>query len=208
MSVNSRHTPYRPAAVATGVCRSGSARPKAGTKGRRPVRRDTDPAPRTLFRKPSLKRPQGGACRGATGISPGLSAGFHTLRRSFLQFYNAKFCALVFFHATNLHLPSETPILPRSGTKSLPEGGVWGGVGLANDAAGGENAIRQRDMMHHGHRVSFICQYPEPRNPACRRWRSGRRSSSPGRWSPGTRRAADPSSGTSCGRGTCRPGSR
>ena len=27
--------------------------------------------------------------------------------------------------------PSETPILPRSGTKSLPEGGVWGGVGLA-----------------------------------------------------------------------------
>ena len=72
----------------------------------------------------------------------------------------------------------------------------------------GENAIRQRDMMHHGHRVSFICQYPEPRNPACRRWRSGRRSSSPGRWSPGKRRAADPSSGTSCGRGTCRPGSR
>ena len=51
--------------------------------------------------------------------------------------------------------PSETPILPRSGTKSLPKGGVWGGVGLANDAAGGENAIRQRDMMHHGHRVSL-----------------------------------------------------
>ena len=123
MSVNSRRTPYRPAAVATGVCRSGSARPKAGTKGRRPVRRDTDPAPRTLFRKPSLKRPQGGACRGATGISPGLSAGFHTLRRSFLQFYNAMFCALVFFHATNLHLPSETPILPLAPpSPSLKEG--------------------------------------------------------------------------------------
>ena len=123
MSVNSHRTPYRPAAVAAGVCRSGSARPKAGTKGRRPVRRDTDPAPRTLFRKPSLKRPQGGACRGATGISPGLSAGFHTLRRSFLQFYNAKFCALVFFHATNLHLPSETPILPLAPpSPSLKEG--------------------------------------------------------------------------------------
>ena len=79
------------------------------------------PAP--LVRKPSLKRPQGGACRGATGISPGLSAGFHTLRRSFLQFYNAKFCALVFFHATNLHLPSETPILPLAPpSPSLKEG--------------------------------------------------------------------------------------
>ncbi len=39
--------------------------------------------------------------------------------------------------------PSETPILPRSGTKSLPEGGVWGGVGLANAAEGCDGAVRE-----------------------------------------------------------------
>ncbi len=44
-----------------------------------------------------------------------------------------------------MHRPPDTLILPHSGTKSLPEGGVWGGVRLATDAAGGESAGPKRD---------------------------------------------------------------
>ena len=44
--------------------------------------------------------------------------------------------------------PSETPILPRSGTKSLPKGGVWGGVEPVTGTAGGDNTDRERETVH------------------------------------------------------------
>ena len=147
MSVNSHRTPYRPAAVAAGVCRSGSARPKAGAKGRRPVRRDTDPAPRTLFRKPLSNGHREGLVAARPEFRPDYLPDFIPYDGLFLQFYNAKFCALVFFHATNLHLPSETPILPLA-TKPLPEGGVWGGVEPVTGTAGGDNTDRERETVH------------------------------------------------------------
>ena len=56
--------------------------------------------------------------------------------------------AIQFFAITDYGTTVRNANFAACATKPLPEGGVWGEVGLANGAAGGDNTNRERETVH------------------------------------------------------------